>query len=130
MPSYPNTDDFGDTYYDDQQYADEEEPKFIPGHAEAYYNKLDEDVLSLVTSKVGSRPDLAHPKFEKTSKTSESTSVNDDNNTKTTSTTSESFETASDKKDVSKPLIIGISIAIVLVLGSIIAFFMRRIIKS
>ena len=53
MPSYPNTDDFGDTYYDDQQYADEEEPKFIPGHAEAYYNKLDEDVLSLVTSKVG-----------------------------------------------------------------------------
>ena len=35
-------------------------------------------MLELVTSKVGSRPDLAQPKFKKTNKTAETTSVDDD----------------------------------------------------
>ncbi|WP_239450805.1 SdrH family protein, partial [Mammaliicoccus sciuri] len=130
MPAYPNTNEVGDGYYN-PQYTDEKAPKFIPGHSEAYYSKLDEDVLELVTSKVGSRPDLAQPKFKKTNKTAETTSVDDDDTkTETTKTTTESFETASDHKDISKPLIIGISIAIVLVLGFIILFIMRRFSKS
>lgn len=131
MPAYPNTNEVGDGYYNNPQYTDEKAPKFIPGHSEAYYSKLDEDVLELVTSKVGSRPDLAQPKFKKTNKTAETTSVDDDDTkTETTKTTTESFETASDHKDISKPLIIGISIAIVLVLGFIILFIMRRFSKS
>ncbi|MEB7725081.1 SdrH family protein [Mammaliicoccus fleurettii] len=124
MPSYP------DNY--EQQYSEGEDPKFIPGNSEEYYSKLDEDVLDLVTSKVGSRPDLAHPKFKKTSNTTATTSTNEDNDTKTesTSTTTESFDTTSEKKDVSKPLIIGISLAIVVILGSVIVFFLRKVTKS
>ncbi|WP_244972316.1 SdrH family protein, partial [Mammaliicoccus lentus] len=123
MPSYPNTDEIGN-YQQDGIQSSEHSPKFIPGNAEEYYNKMDKDVLDLVTSKVGTRPDLAEPKFKNHEKTTETTTVDND---QTTKKTTHDFENASDKKDITKQTILGISIAIVIVLGAIIVFIIRRL---
>ncbi|WP_206124228.1 SdrH family protein [Mammaliicoccus stepanovicii] len=123
-PYYPNTNEIG-SYTNKGQAQSDETPKFIPGKSDAYYNKMDQDVLDLVTSKVGTRPDLANPKFKRHSKTTETTLVNDNTDTKTTTT--EEYKNVSNNKDTVKPVVIGISLVILLLLIGIAILFIRKI---